>query len=71
MLSQPLENRAVSVLKGRWCNSPSVDGQKTHANEKRNPWHNSSEHRKKRENRLGNKETLGCFSVQSIHEGRR
>jgi len=25
----------------------------------------------RKENRLGNKETLCCFSVQSIHEGRR
>ena len=32
---------------------------------------NSSEQRKERENRLGNKVTLCCFSVQSIHEGHR
>jgi len=35
----------------------------TCANEKHNPWQNSSEHRKERQNRLGNRETLCYFSA--------
>jgi len=62
--SQPHENRAVSVPEERWCNSPSVDRQKTCANEKDDPWRNCSESRKERQNTLGNKVTSNCFSVQ-------
>ena len=62
--SQPQENRAVSVPEERWCKSPSVDRQKTCANEKDDPWCNCSEHRKERQNTLLNKVTSHCFSVQ-------
>ena len=62
MWSQPLENKAV--LEERWHNSTNGDGQKTCVTDEHNPWHNSSDHRKERqENRPGNTETLYCFQV--------
>ena len=69
MWNQPLENKAVSILEGRWHNSPSVDGRKTCANEKHDPWRSSSEHRKERQNWLGNKETLRFVQCSIFMKG--
>jgi hypothetical protein len=57
MGSQPLENRAVSVLEERWCSS--------------SVWMTSMIHHMTivTTERKGNKETLWCFTIQLIHKG--
>jgi len=51
-----LAKRAVCILKVRWCDGPSVNGQKTCVNDKYDPLHNSGEHRKERQKKKpGNK----------------
>ena len=56
---QTLEKRAVSVPKEKWRNGANVEGQKTCANDKYNPWRSNCEHRKgSQENKHGNKDAL-------------
>jgi hypothetical protein len=67
--SLPLENKAVSIPEERWHNSPSVDGQKTCANEKHDPWCNSSECSKERQNRLEIKKPYTIFHCNKLMKG--
>lgn len=67
--SHPLENKAVSVPEEKWQNSPSVDGQKTCVKEKHDPWCNSSECSKERQNRLEIQKLYTVFQCNKLMKG--